>query len=172
MTKSIVRVALWASWMLQGTFVGATSCNADNCLRALFPTQSPAVYSSDAAFLTSPGDNSQFAYEFDQVGPISSDSTSHPASVNQDVTVTVGQTYTLTFRTYFDKCTGSEGFVGVKINQIPIYTVDACDADAGTFHDNAAQFTASTNPENLRFEFIIGENPATVKIDNVVVAPL
>ena len=80
--------------------------------------------------------------------------------------VTVGQVYTLTFRTYFDKCTGSEGFVGVMVNHAPVYTVDACDFGAGAFETNTVSFTASVSPTNLRFEFLVGEDPAVVKIDN------
>ncbi|KAL8950863.1 MAG: hypothetical protein Q9222_003117 [Ikaeria aurantiellina] len=128
-----------------------------------------ADVSSTTHAVTSPGDNSPSAYKFDQVGPVDPDSYMHPASVNQDLAVTVGQSYTVRFRTYFDKCTGSEGFVGVMLNHQPVYTVDACDFGAGAFKDNTVTFTAAASPENLRFEFIIGENPATVKIDNVVV---
>ena len=116
--------------------------------------------------ITSPGDGSNFAYEFDQTGPIDPDANQHPASVNQDLTVTVGQAYTLTFRTYFDKCTGSEGFVGVMLNHQPVYTVDACDFGAGDFKTNTVAFTAAANPENLRFEFLVGETDAVVKLDN------
>lgn len=94
----------------------------------------------------------------------------HPASVNQGLTgLVAGAAYVLKFRTYFDKCTPSEGFVGVMLNHEPVYTVDACDHGAGAFTDNTVSFTAAAAAANLRFEFIIGENPAVVKIDNVVV---
>ena len=79
--------------------------------------------------------------------------------------------YNLRFRTYFPQCTGSEGFVGVKINQQPVYTVDACDKPAGGFQDNLVQFFA-TGGDNVRFEFLVGETPTLVKIDNVSVVPL
>lgn len=58
------------------------------------------------------------------------------------------------------------------LNHQPVYTVDACDKGAGAFKDNLYQFTASADLTNLRFEFVIGETPATVKIDNVSVVPL
>ena len=92
----------------------------------------------------------------------------NPASVNQDLVVTVGQAYTLTFRTYFDTCTSttSTGFVGVMLNHAPVYTVDACDYGAGAFKDNTVSFTATVSPWNLRFEFEVGETTAVVKIDN------
>ncbi|KAI4145748.1 MAG: hypothetical protein L6R39_003710 [Caloplaca ligustica] len=123
--------------------------------------------------VTSPGDASNFAYEFDQVGPISPDANMHPAAVSQDIATVAGVTYNLNFRVYFDKCTQSEGFVGVMINHQPVRTVDACDAPgAGFFKDANVQFTATSASTNLRFEFLIGENPATVKIDNVSAVPV
>lgn len=114
------------------------------------------------------------AYEFNQVGPVDDDSNMHPASVNQDITVTPGVEYVLHFRTYFDKCTQSEGFVGVMLNHQPEYTVDACDrypSNANAFGDNAFTFTPDTSTENIRFEFLTGEPDAVIKIDNVVVLP-
>ena len=95
----------------------------------------------------------------------------HPAGVSQDLTVTAGANYKLTFRSYFDKCTGGEGFVGVRINQAAPYTVDACDHGAGVFTDNTVSFTAPSNPTTLRFEFLTQEPDAVIKIDNVVVVP-
>ncbi|CAO1598328.1 hypothetical protein XANCAGTX0491_002097 [Xanthoria calcicola] len=244
------------------SLVNAARCNADNCLRALFPTPSPSVYSFDASVcatyiatvntvatgfasrasaacgtaparyssacscrppilstmttkttttttptvtcaptptnnivrnggfecglapwiaadipnsqhsLVSPGDASNFAYEYAQVGPVTDDNYQRPGSVNQDLTVTVNQAYVLKFRTYFDKCTQSEGFVGVMLNHQPVYTVDACDFGAGAFKDNTVNFTPTVSPFNLRFEFIIAENPAQARIDNVVVVPV
>ena len=61
--------------------------------------------------------------------------------------------------------------MGVKINQQPVYTVDSCDRPEGVFNDNLVQFFA-TGQDNVRFEFLIGETPAVVKIDNVSVIPL
>ncbi|KAI4209352.1 MAG: hypothetical protein LQ351_007715 [Letrouitia transgressa] len=98
----------------------------------------------------------------------------HPASVNQDITVTPGVEYVLHFQTYFDKCTGGEGFVGVMLNHAPYYTVDACDrypTYIEGFGDNAIIFTPDTTTVNIRFEFLTGEPDAVIKIDNVVVLP-
>ena len=78
----------------------------------------------------------------------------------------MGQAYTLTFRTYFDKCTTSEGFVGVMLNYAPEYDVDACDLGAGAFKTNTVNFTATVSPVNLMFQFLVGETDAVVKIDN------
>ncbi|KAL9595393.1 MAG: hypothetical protein Q9219_006468 [cf. Caloplaca sp. 3 TL-2023] len=123
--------------------------------------------------LASPGDDSTFAYEFDQIGPKGPDADMHPAAVYQDIGLVSGVPYNLRFRTFFAKCsTGSEGFVGVMINRQPVYTVDACDKGAGAFKDNLVQFYAPADSTNLRFEFLTGENEATFKIDNVSVMPL
>ena len=116
--------------------------------------------------ISSPGDSSNFAYEFDQTGSIDPSTNTNPANVSQNLVVTVGQAYTLTFRTYFDKCTTSEGFVGVMLNYVPEYDVDACDLGAGAFETNTVNFTATVSPLNLMFQFVVGETNAVVKIDN------
>ena len=127
--------------------------------------------------LTSPGDNSPTAFEFDQAGPIDPDASMHPASVNQDVYgVTVGSPYIVTFSVYFDSCVPSDGFLGVMLNHEPVYTFDACDdgqVAVGAFHKVSLPFTASSNPENVRFEFVISRDTqrAMVKLDNVAVTP-
>ncbi|KAL9033344.1 MAG: hypothetical protein Q9214_007561, partial [Letrouitia sp. 1 TL-2023] len=121
-----------------------------------------------------PGESSPNAYEFNQVGPVDEDSNMHPASVSQDITVTAGVEYVLHFQTYFDKCTGGEGFVGVMLNHEPYYTVDACDrypTYIDGFGDNAIIFTPDTTTVNVRFEFLTGEPDAAIKIDNVSVLP-
>ncbi|KAI4185190.1 MAG: hypothetical protein L6R41_004276 [Letrouitia leprolyta] len=123
--------------------------------------------------ITSPGDASTFAYEFDQTGPVSPSTNQNPAFLTQDIGAVNGVPYNLRFRTYFDKCTGDEGFIGVKINNQPVYTVDACDGPAATFNDNLVQFFAPADGStNVRFEFLIGTTPAVVKIDNVSAIPL
>ncbi|KAL9612601.1 MAG: hypothetical protein Q9167_002807 [Letrouitia subvulpina] len=129
-------------------------------------------------YVRGPGDNSANAYEFNQVGDTQFTQPGYvAASLSQNLTVTVGKSYLLKFRTYFDKCTIGEGFVGVLLNggDDAGYTVDACDrypANIGQFGDNTVgPFTASTNPENLRFEFLIDEPDAVVKLDNIMVVP-
>ena len=56
--------------------------------------------------------------------------------------------------------------MGLKINQQPVQTTDACDYGAGAFKDNSFDFTATANPTNVRFEFLVGNTDAVVKIDN------
>ncbi|KAI4189957.1 MAG: hypothetical protein LQ346_005017 [Caloplaca aetnensis] len=193
-----ILLGLVACSLIGGNLVGAISCNADNSTLTSTisptPTCTPSRPVNDAVSnggfecglapwvpedivntrhaLTSPGDASSFAYEFDQVGPKVPEADMHPASVYQDIYLAAGVTYNLKFRTFFDKCTQNEGFVGVMINRAPLYTVDACDKGAGAFKDNLVQFTAAVNLINLRFEFLTNENPAVFKIDNVSVVPL
>ncbi|KAI4253774.1 MAG: hypothetical protein L6R35_007553, partial [Caloplaca aegaea] len=96
----------------------------------------------------------------------------NPAAVYQDLRLVSGVSYNLRFRTFFDKCTTDEGFVGVMLNRSPVYTVDACDKGAGAFKDNLVQFVATSDQTELRFDFITRENDAVIKIDNVSVVPL
>ncbi|KAL8765583.1 MAG: hypothetical protein Q9194_006517 [Teloschistes cf. exilis] len=120
--------------------------------------------------ITSPGDDSAFAFQFNQVGPV--DPNGGSASVSQDISVVVGRSYNLRFRTFFDKCTQGEGFIGVMINHQALQTIDACDFGTSDFKFNyPVSFTATTNPTNLRFELITGEEDTVAKIDNVVVVP-
>lgn len=119
--------------------------------------------------IASPGSASDFAYQYEQVDEAFTDNYFSPASVNQDLIVMVGPPYTLSFQTFFDKCTQAEGFVGVMLNHQPVYTVDACELGPGAFKQNTVAFVPSVSPFNLRFEFVIGEYYALVKIDNVVV---
>ena len=107
-----------------------------------------------------------FTYEFDQIGTVDPSTNTNPASLSQNLVVTVGQAYALTFRTYFDTCTTSEGFVGVMLNNVPVYTVDACDFGAGAYKSNTVNFTATASLSNLEFQFLVGEPTAVVKIDN------
>lgn len=104
--------------------------------------------------ISSPGDSSMFAYEFDQLGAIG-------------FKTRLNLAYTLTLRTYFGAC--RDGFVGVMLNYAPpVYTVDTCDFGAGAVsrHYSQLYFTATVSPWNLRFEFETGERTAVVESDN------
>lgn len=130
-------------------------------------------------YVRGPGDNSANAYEFNQFGDpkiYDPDYTYRAASLTQNLTVTVGKNYVLKFRAWFDKCTIYEGFVGVQLNDgdDESRTVDSCDdfpARVQQFGDYTIPFTASRNPENLKFEFVIGEPDAVIKLDNIMVVP-
>ncbi|KAI4214636.1 MAG: hypothetical protein LQ351_002709 [Letrouitia transgressa] len=124
-------------------------------------------------YVRGPGDASPNAFEFNQVGPVDPASNQNPAFLTQDFTATAGTAYRLNFRTYFDKCTTREGFVGVRLNQAFGTTVDACDfgGSAGSFKSNSITFTPTTNAVNVRFEFLTNEPDAVFKLDNIAFVP-
>ena len=77
-----------------------------------------------------------------------------PGSVSQQFPVTAGQTYILTFQTYFEYCNGqSEIDVTFGDNQSG-YTVTDCQFSVGTFHNNTFSYVASGSTANLMFAFI------------------
>ena len=124
--------------------------------------------------LVTPGDNSNFAYKFFSTGP-SYDAGPHPANVSQNLTLTVGRSYTLTFRAYFENCDGTaQGFIGVKVGGDNGVTYSVVCGDYGPpyqYVDNTFHFTAVSNPENLRFDFPFDPEGSVAAIDNVVVTP-
>ena len=91
-----------------------------------------------------------------------------PPSLSQQIAVTVGQAYTLTFQTYFVACTG-KGTIEVLVDGSSAYTVTDCDFTAGAFQPNTVHLTATKSPLSLEFDF---ENYAyytfsmTMKISN------
>lgn len=91
------------------------------------------------------------------------------ASVNQDVTLEVGVNYILFFESYFNR--GDAGFIGVKIDQAPIYTVDAEDKNGPlVWNSNSVPFTATNTITNIRFEFLFGAAGSVDKIDDISIA--
>ena len=120
--------------------------------------------------ISQPGDASNAAYQFNP-GPTSEETFSHPANVRQELALTLGVSYVLRFRTFFDQCASLENYVGVYFSNQQLYQIDACGNGgvAGRFFDNTVTFTAETSVGYLRFEFISVQVPATAKIDNVVV---
>jgi hypothetical protein len=107
------------------------------------------------AGLTSPGHSSQFAYAVDQTGtPDISGNVPVPA-ISQNLTSVSGKTYTISFDTYI---TGSfAGFVGVKINGKPYWTVDSNDnLGPGVWNTNSFAHTADSASLTLTFEFLAG----------------
>lgn len=119
------------------------------------------------------GDNSPTAYQFFQRGEPQSNI--DVASLSQDVSgLTVGAAYTLSFSAYFSTCSTTFGFVGIMLNHQAGFTFDACDyglAAVGKFYRVSTNFTATANPTNLRFEFVIGQPSVTVKLDNIAITP-
>jgi len=119
------------------------------------------------------GDNSPTAYQFLEHGE--PQSSTDVASLSQDVSgLTVGAAYTLSFSVYFSTCTTTFGFVGIMLNHQAVSTFDACDygqAAVGKFYHTSISFTATANPTNLRFEFVIGQPSAIVRLDNIAITP-
>lgn len=77
-----------------------------------------------------------------------------PGSVSQQIPVTAGQAYILTFQTYFDGCDGqSEIDVSFGDGHSGL-TVTDCQFDVGKFNNNTATYVASGNTANLQFAFI------------------
>lgn len=127
--------------------------------------------------LSSPGEASKTAYEFNQIGEPSLDSARNPAFVTQDVSgLTPGVDYVLSYSVFVDDCNRA-GTVGTMINHAAVSTFSPCDSGletaAGKFTPFEIPFTATAATENVRLEFLVGRRgPETViKIDNVAVTP-
>ncbi|KAK6863538.1 hypothetical protein PG995_000066 [Apiospora arundinis] len=81
--------------------------------------------------------------------------------------------YKLTFWLRFSdlRC----GFVGVMVNDQPIWTVDATDhgaASVGTWTLNQVDYTPTTDSVWVKFEYILGPALCSVRLDTVSLAPL
>jgi hypothetical protein len=120
--------------------------------------------------LTSPGSSSSsFAFEVDQNDPLDSIGLGETI-IQQLFYVTPRTQYTLAFNPWWNA--GNGGFIGVKFNEQPQYTVDASDkAGPGVWDSNSISSTATTAQYLLEFEFLFGTNIAAAKIDNVVLSP-
>jgi len=119
--------------------------------------------------LTSPGYTGSFAFEVDQNAPLDGVGIGE-ASLQQLFYITPETRYLLTFDTFFND--GNGGFIGVKFNGVPQYTVDASDKlGPGVWNSNSISFTATTGQYLLEFEFVFGTSSVVAKIDNVVLTP-
>ncbi|KAL8869855.1 MAG: hypothetical protein Q9174_003954 [Haloplaca sp. 1 TL-2023] len=128
--------------------------------------------------LYSVGDESRYAFRCLQYD--AGTQTSIPSTLTQNVAVTVGKTYILTYRAYFGQCASTyNGVLRARINGQIVDTQNACnrpDNNNGLnyiYLDFAAGFTARTNPTVLRFEWLSpGPDIAPeITIDNVVIGP-
>ena len=123
---------------------------------------------------TTIGDNSDSAFEFLQEGPVAASSSANSASLSQQLNgLVVGAVYKVSFSVYFNQCTSTEGFVGVRFpGYSGSYTFDSCDdgqAAVGKYADTSFTFTAGATSEQLRFEFIVDEPNAIIRLDNIAV---
>jgi hypothetical protein len=133
----------------------------------------PAVPDTAAAWkISSPGATGSSAFEADLLrAPETPELGVSVRVTSATVAVTPGVPYTLTFNSWFDDLLS--GFIGVMVNDSPIYTVDATDKGAGAWHLNTVSYTPTTSTVNIRFEFLYGAQhvPSVQKIDTVVFAP-
>jgi len=117
--------------------------------------------------LTSPGFDSNYAFQVNQYGPLDGVGLGE-ATVSQLQYITPGTTYSFSFDTFW---IGS-GFIGVKLNGQPVWTVDAEDNKGpGVWNTNSFNFTATAGQYLFEFEFLFGSSNSYAKIDNVVLNP-
>ena len=127
--------------------------------------------------LSSPGDTSNTAFEFTQVGLQDPRGNPNTASLAQNIPELVdGAGYTLVFSLFFNagSCTPQNGFLGVKIGANAVFIFRPCDqgqAAVGQFYRVVYTFTMDTGPKFLRFEFLCSRPGTVVKIDNVAITP-
>jgi hypothetical protein len=93
--------------------------------------------------------------------------------ISKKFTVVPGAAYYLQFFNFFDNT--SAGFIGVMINDVPVYTIDAKDRNTpGFYYSNDIVWTpaAGVKTATIKFEFLFGNAPASVdRIDSVVFQP-
>jgi hypothetical protein len=142
--------------------------NGDFECGSLYPWRALVTEGTTYA-LTSPGFTGSFAFEVDQNAPLDGVGIGE-AILAQLFYITPGTQYVLTFDTFFN--VGNGGFIGVKFNGAPQYTVDASDKlGPGVWNSNTISFTATTGQYLLEFEFLFGTSSVVAKIDNVVLSP-
>jgi hypothetical protein len=142
--------------------------NGDFECGSLYPWRALVTEGTTYA-LTSPGSTGAFAFEVDQNAPLDSVGIGE-AILAQLFYITPGTQYVLTFDTFFN--VGNGGFIGVKFNGAPKYTVDASDnLRPGVWNSNTISFTATTGQYFLEFEFMFGTSSVVAKIDNVILSP-
>lgn len=128
----------------------------------------PLVTLGTTYALAGPAYSGSYAFQVTQNGPIDTVGLGQ-ALLEQLIYITPGVHYTLTFQSYWS---GYGGFIGVKINGNPVYTVDAGDRlGPGVWNTNSIQFTATTGQHLIEFEWIFGNSNVFASIDAVVLSP-
>ncbi|KAI4209345.1 MAG: hypothetical protein LQ351_007708 [Letrouitia transgressa] len=113
------------------------------------------------------GDNSKNAYVFFEQGP--PDLSAPPSSLSQDVAITTGKYYILTFRFQSAGC-GVDGTLRLLLNGQIVDSENLCTVKTYTYLDRAVGFTATGATVNVKFEFRTSDNAAAF-IDNIVLGP-
>jgi len=121
------------------------------------------------------GQNSYTSYEFKLRGNPAS--TTEVASLSQDVPgFTVGASYVLNYGSCWSTCDQSIGFIDIKLNYQSVTTIHPCQgtvAGLGWVNGTFGPFTAVSNVENLRFEFVLSlnQNNDDIRLDNIAITP-
>ena len=76
-----------------------------------------------------------------------------PPGVSQQISVTAGQAYILTFQTYFASCNGQSMIEVTFGDSQSDFTVTDCQFDVGQLHDNTFNYVATGSTANLMFAF-------------------
>ncbi|KAH8668926.1 hypothetical protein BX600DRAFT_496920 [Xylariales sp. PMI_506] len=125
------------------------------------------------ALLSTPGHTGSIAFEVELTAAPATPVQGVNARItsNQPIPVVAGATYQLTFWTNFSnlQC----GFVGVMVNDIPIWTVDAGDhgaSSAGSWEPNVVEYVAATDTAVLKFEYLLGPALCQVQTDTITFA--
>lgn len=92
------------------------------------------------------------------------------ASVNQDVTLTPGASYVLTFLSFFDTSDG--GYARVKIDQLVVYSLLTDTTKRFGWVLNRIDFVATKATANIRLEFFFDPVNWSMAIDDVKIVPL
>ena len=121
------------------------------------------------------GDYSNTAVEFLQTGLPASGY--NVPSLSQDVTgLTIGASYTLAYDIYFGGCTENYGNLSIILDHKEVFAQYTCNnggLGAGSYAQYASRFTATANPENLKFNFFVGSQTdnAVMRLDNIYIRP-
>lgn len=90
----------------------------------------------------------------------------YPPSVQQNVTVTPGRQYTLSFATWFSDA--DAGFTGVMLNHQAVFTDDAGDTSCcKVWKPRSITYTPTTASLAIRFEFLASAGTHTFRLDKI-----
>jgi hypothetical protein len=116
--------------------------------------------------VVSPGNTGSKAFEVRTLSaPITPEMGVSARIVSSTINVAANVPSKLTFASFFTNA--DAGFIGVMINDAPVYTVDAHDAPAGVWNANSIDYTPTTDRIVIKFEFLFGPYPSYARIDTV-----